>query len=373
VGRKCKLSEEQQLAAAMEHIEGGKQQKQVAEEYGVSPMAINRAVMKVRAALDADGYVPHGQQLKGVSQYVVTEDFKGWIKTDRSTMRAMEAREAFKASLCAELPRAKPQQLKKNTCSDLATLYTINDYHFGQLSWYDETGEAWNLAIAEETFLKWFAAAIEATPDSEQAVLNLNGDLLHYDSILAITPTSKHLLDTDCRYAQMVHVVGRCLRQVVSMLLQKHQSVHVLVAEGNHDISTTIQMRDQYLVYYENEPRVTVDSTHIPFYCFEWGKTSLFFHHGHRRKISEVSKVFAAEYREVFGRTQYSYAHMGHLHHVDVKEDSLMIVEQHPTLAAKDAHASHGGYHSQRGANAITYSKRFGEIARVTIRPEMLQ
>ncbi len=74
----------------------------------------------------------------------------------------------------------------------------------------------------------------------------------------------------------------------------------------------------------------------------------------------------------MFGRTKYSYAHMGHLHHIDVKENQMMVVEQHSTLAAKDAHSARGGYLSQRGASVITYSKHEGEVARATIRPEYL-
>lgn len=343
-------------------------------EYFQNKLKAHDFECEVLGKVTGGNHTPEGQQVKGTSiLYKDGQPVIGWVKTDRDYEAAMQAHEAMLAAMMAKIQRAKPIVFKAACNSDLATLYTINDYHFGQLSWYDETGEAWNLDIAEQTFLKWFSAAIYACPDSEQAVLNLNGDLLHYDSIEALTPTSKHLMDTDCRYPAMVQTVTRCLRQVIDMLLAKHKRVHLLIAEGNHDISTSIGLRVAFNELYANEPRVTVDQTHIPFYCFEWGATSLFFHHGHKRKVSEISKVFAAQYREVFGRTKYSYAHMGHLHHVDVKEDGLMIVEQHPTLAAKDAHASRGGYHSQRGANAITYSKRFGEIARVTIRPEMVQ
>jgi len=49
-----------------------------------------------------------------------------------------------------------------------------------------------------------------------------------------------------------------------------------------------------------------------------------------------------------------------------------MIVEQHRTLAANDAYASRGGWLSGRSASVITYSKKFGEVSRLTISPEML-
>lgn len=55
-----------------------------------------------------------------------------------------------------------------------------------------------------------------------------------------------------------------------------------------------------------------------------------------------------------------------------IVESRNMIVEQHRTLAAKDAYASRGGWMSGRSANVITYSAEYGEVARLTISPEML-
>ena len=83
--------------------------------------------------------------------------------------------------------------------------------------------------------------------------------------------------------------------------------------------------------------------------------------------------MFAAKFREVFGRTRYAYAHLGHMHHVDVKETNLMIVEQHQTLAASDAYASRGGWMSGRSAQVITYSREHGEVGRVRINSKMLE
>lgn len=88
--------------------------------------------------------------------------------------------------------------------------------------------------------------------------------------------------------------------------------------------------------------------------------------------MTEIADVFASKFREVFGRTKFSYAHMGHLHHIEVKETNLMVVEQHRTLAAADAHASRGGWLSGREAQVITYSKRFGEVGRVRISSSMV-
>lgn len=319
--------------------------------------------------------IPFGHLVKGVSTLYddAGNERLRWVKTsqDHETQIAafMAAIEALKTDIAKEPVVAGPL----HTSDDLVTTYVVTDYHMGQLSWAPETGQDWDMKIAEDLLVKWFKAAIEAAPTSKVGILAQLGDFIHTDGILAITPTSHNLLDADTRFAKMVEVVIRVLRRIINMLLEKHEHVHVLLAEGNHDISSSIWLRALFAEKYSDNPRVTVDTTHVPYYAFEWGDTSLFFHHGHIRNIKEVSNVFVGQYREMYGRTKYSYAHMGHLHHKELVENQAMIIERHPTLAAKDAHSARGGYLSLRGANAITYSKKFGEVSRITIRPEMIR
>jgi hypothetical protein len=64
---------------------------------------------------------------------------------------------------------------------------------------------------------------------------------------------------------------------------------------------------------------------------------------------------------------------MGHLHSIDVKENPLMIVEQHRTLTAPDAYSSRGGWMSGRDAQCITYHREFGEVSRVKVSYDMLR
>jgi hypothetical protein len=50
-----------------------------------------------------------------------------------------------------------------------------------------------------------------------------------------------------------------------------------------------------------------------------------------------------------------------------------VTVVQHPTLAARDAYAARGGWIADRAAQAITYHKRFGQVGRVMVCPEMVE
>lgn len=296
-----------------------------------------------------------------------------WVKTPQADRRTLDAeRQAAYEAMAETLPRLPAVRLATTRVNaDLLNLYPITDYHLGALAWHEETGADWDLDIAERLLVDWFAAAINAAPNAEVGVFAQMGDFLHFDGLEALTPTNKHVLDADTRFAKVVRVAIRLIRRVTDALLRKHARVHVIMAEGNHDPASSIWLREWLAAIYEAEPRITVDRSPSPYYCVEHGKTALFVHHGHKRKPVNVDSVFAGMFREVFGRTKHAYAHLGHLHHVDKRETNLMIVEQHRTLAAPDAHAARGGWISGRDAQVITYHREHGEVGRLRISPEM--
>lgn len=285
-----------------------------------------------------------------------------------AAMRA--AVEAFKE----EIPRAEPVAAPSVPMrGDLLNFYAITDGHFGSLSWREETGADYDLTLAEQVHVDWFAAAIELSPGAATAVLAQMGDLAHYDGMESKTPTSGHILDADSRFQKVVRVIIRVMRRVIRMLLEKHERVHIVMADANHDPASGVWLREMFASFYEDDPRITVDSSAGTYYAYEHGQTSLFIHHGHRRNIGNVDSVFAGKFRDIYGRTKYSYAHLGHLHSDELKSTNLMKVERHETLAAPDAYAANGGWLSGRSAKVITYSSAHGEVSRLTLSASMVE
>jgi len=352
---------------------------------GITKSTIQSAIKGVKKKAAVQGFspehdmthmVPDGFLVKGISTYYNKDGVPSgqWVKSnlDNDKLQAMmaEAIEAMKE----DIPRVSMMLAPPAANSSILNCYVITDYHLGMLAWSEETkGGDWDIDIAQELIIKWFAQAIQQSPDADTAVFAQLSDFLHFDGMDAVTPASKHLLDVDTRFAKLVRSAIRVLRTVIDMLLAKHQKVHVIMADANHDPVSQIWLREWFSVLYENEPRITVDKSPNPYNAFEFGKTALFFHHGHKRKVTNVSEVFAGQFREMFGRTKYAYAHTGHLHSIDVKENNLMIVEQHRTLAPADAYAARGGWLSGRDAKVITYHINFGEVSRLTINSDMLK
>lgn len=337
--------------------------------------------LKAKAALagiapeaDMDYRTPIGFNVKGTSTLIdkTTGETKlQWIKTDVNKDAQEELMRECVEALKAELPRYEPVSFGETTASDLATVYTITDAHVGMKAWGKETGADWDLDIAEKTITSAIIELVNAAPCSRLGVVAQLGDFLHADSITPLTPTSGHLLDADDRFSKVVQVAIRILRRVIAHSLTKHENILFINAEGNHDLSSSIWLRELFKAVYENEPRIHVVDTPLPYYVVKHGDTMLAWHHGHLKKNDQLPMLFASQFHDIWGQTKKRYCHTGHRHHFDEKEHSGMYVVQHSTIAARDAYAARGGWMSERTMKAITYHKKFGEVGRITVTPEM--
>lgn len=361
------IPDEELLASVAEHGSNSK----AAKALGIDRRTIDRRMKRLALrgfspAHDMTKTVPDGYTVKGVSSYYDRDgNLVGqWVKSQQDPDRIRAMIEEVMRGLLEEVPRLKPSKAPKQAPDGLLNCYVVTDYHLGMLAWGEETGDDWDTDIAENMLVGWFAQAMAEAPDAEVGVFAQLGDFLHWDGWDAVTPASKHLLDADTRFPKLARVAIRAVRRIIDMMLAKHLRVHVIMAEGNHDPTSSVWLRELCAAMYEADPRVTVDVRPDPYYGLEWGKTLLLFHHGHKRKPSNIDSVFVSKFREEFGRTEFAYAHMGHMHHIEQKETNLMVVEQHRTLAASDAYASRGGWLSGRDAQVITYDKRYGERTR---------
>lgn len=350
----------------------------------INPSVISRSISAVMGKAAIAGYspqhdmnktVPSGYIVKGVSTYY-DEDGKPrgqWVKSSlEQNQRELIIREAFE-SMAQDLPRLKPSKPPKVSVNELCNLYVMTDCHVGMLAWHKESGDDWDLKIAEKTLVGCFEQMVMSSPRASVGVVAQLGDWLHSDGILPVTPTSHNILDQDGRFSKIVQASVRILRHLIDFALSRHDKVVVLMAEGNHDMSSSIWLRTMFNALYEKNKRVEVIDSEMPYYVHQHGQTMLAFHHGHLKKNDHLPLLFASQFPKVWGETAKRYCHTGHRHHVEEKEHNGMTVIQHPTLAARDAYASRGGWVAERQVSAITYHKTFGQVAKITITPEMLE
>ncbi|WP_292229341.1 hypothetical protein [Brevundimonas sp.] len=354
-----------------------------ARKLGQRRGGFQQTVARVKALATVQGYAPDYDLNHAIPSPMVAKGHSTlygadgevklqWVKTKLDDDRRLELiREAI-AAMTDDVPRAPPLPAPGATADHLCNLYTLTDSHVGMLAWRKEGGADWDLNIAEQTLTGCFEQMVLSSPAATTCVVNQLGDWLHSDGLLPVTPTSGHVLDQDGRFSKMVGAAIRILRRVIDMALAKHQTVFVVMAEGNHDLASSVWLRLMFAALYESEPRVKVIDSELPYYVHLHGEVMLAFHHGHLKKNEALPLLFAAQYPREWGATTKRYAHCGHRHHEEVKEHSGMKVVQHSTLAARDAYAARGGWMSERQATAYTYHARWGQVGSVTVTPEML-
>jgi hypothetical protein len=354
-----------------------------ARHLGKDEKTVRQVVNLLRSRAGAHGSVPElgidkpfpntGNIAKGYSRYFKADDGGFWIKTDVPLSQRLAIAEASIAAMKEDIKPLKPIKLDRKHAQpdDLCNVYFLTDIHIGALSWAKETGEDWDISIAEQTVTDAFRFLIEQSQDASRGVFCQLGDALHYDSMRAETPAHRHHVDADSRPQKMVEATIRIFRNCVEALARKHSRVTVLHAAGNHDPFGSAWLQESFAAMYEDNPRIEVIRNPSPYYAITHGKTFLGFHHGHRSKMARLLDVFnSRSYWDQKANCRMAYIHSGHEHHREVKEFAGGICEMHQTLCARSSYEAHAGYHADRSMACVTYHTKGRELSRVTYYPD---
>jgi transposase-like protein len=267
------------------------------------------------------------------------------------------------------------EKISKPLATDYETLsvYTIGDAHIGMLAWDKETGEDYDLDIAQKDLLKAMDLLTEQSHQSERALIIDVGDWFHSDNAQNRTAHSGNVLDVDGRYPKVLQIGLNLTTKLIDRALMKHERVEWRSAIGNHNEHSAIMMTAFIKAWYRNEARVIVHDTPNMFFYRQFGKNLIGVTHGHTAKAEKLGEIMSVDCKDLWSGTEHRYWYTGHIHHQSVKEFSNCVVETFRTLAGKDAWHSASGYRSGRDMKCITLHKDFGEISRNTVSLSMVR
>lgn len=294
-----------------------------------------------------------------------------WVKTDNK-WDAEKAREWIE-TLAKNIKPIQPVAAKGLYGDDTLTVIPFGDPHFGALSWKQETGDDYDLAIAERDLCGAVDHLVKCTPRSKECLIVNLGDFLHFDNNSAETTRGHNKLDTDGRWAKVLLIGLKAIRQCITSALEHHEKVTVINAIGNHDDHSSIFLTVTLASIYENEPRVNIIDSPTIVHYYHFGKNLIGVHHGHTIKAPDLPLVMATDRPKEWGETTHRLWLCGHVHHLSKKEYQGVTVETFRTLAARDAWAASMGYRAGRDMNALVLHKEFGEVARFIVSVEMLK
>lgn len=367
---------EQQLKDLMSE---GATNAQMGEFFGVHERTVRR--WKARLAVkghspehDMTRMVPDGYKVKGVSSYYNKNGVLSgqWVKSSQDNERQYEMMVESCNALREELPQIEPRNPIGSYEKDLHVVYPIGDMHVGEYVWARECGKSWDLEIAEKVHCGAVKSLVGHAPASETATIIDLGDAQHFQGD-PVTPTHGHILDADGRYAKVIHVSAKIMRQCIESALEKHKHVRVICVPGNHNPHGALWMSLALSFMYEKEPRVTIDTEPTLFRYFEFGKVLIGTHHGHSCKPDKLPAVMAADQAKAWGRTEHRAWYIGHVHHSSVKEYPGCTVESFNALVPGDSYATAGGWRSKDSMKAIALHKEHGEVMRWTVNADMFR
>jgi hypothetical protein len=315
---------------------------------------------------------PLPQAIKGRSALVKVDPETGeerttmyWNKTDVKAQSVIDAVTEYVAGLkdsIERLPATKAKKLAKGKARDpdLLSAIVIGDAHLGAYCYAPETRHSnFDTNIATRDIRTAIDDLVTRSPDAETGMLVNVGDFLHSNSSLNATLKGTPV-DVDTRHHRVMRAAGMVLRYGINRMLDRFETVVVVIARGNHDpdVASAIQLILEF--YYENEPRVKVLKTESCFHYVEFGKWLFGINHGDKIKAQKLVNVMARDMAEAWGRTTHRMWFLGHVHHEKVLEMDGCKVKTFGTLAPPDGWHSSMGYGADSTMEMITFKKGGG-------------
>lgn len=322
------------------------------------------------AAFDADDapqpIVPERHFVRAVSTLVDPDGNikQQWIKTGLEQGDALE----LLAKACERIAAgwdSVPQATEPPPPApdDLLCVLPWGDPHIGMLAWERETGENFDLAIAERNLIAAVDHLVSLSPQARRCLLMTVGDTFHYDGLLNQT-TRGTRVDADGRMLKMVETGVRIFRRAIDQCLRLFEIVDVKIARGNHDHLLALLLSMVLRAYYANEPRVHVDPSPEEFHWYRFGANLLGVTHGDKAKAMELMGVMAVDCAKEWGETKYRRIYAGHVHHEVTKEVPGVTIDHLNTLAAQDDWHRRMGYRATRHMRMDIYHREYGFINR---------
>ena len=318
----------------------------------------------------AEFEVPAGHKVKGVSALVDADgrEIIKWVKTTEQPS-AIDLVETLKAAFLDYEPAAEPAPAPVFVADDLLTLVPANDWHINLLTWARETGQNWDLKIAEPTIGNAIEDAINRSPPAGKAIVLGGGDLVHADTNDNRTAMSGNVLEADGRHQKGLEVAQRLMVRTIDAAVRQNGEVLVRILKGNHDEYSSVAIAYFLAAWYRNEPRVTVDVDASLFFWHRFGKVMLGATHGHTVKLKDMASIMAHRRAADWGATKFRYVHGFHIHHQSkfATEGGGVISESHQAPIPQDAWHYGAGFLSGRSVQTIQYHRDFGEVGRVRV------
>ncbi len=243
---------------------------------------------------------------------------------------------------------------------------SLFDAHFGKLAWADETGEDYNLKIAESIYLNAVDDLLDRSSvfDVDRIIYPIGQDFFNVDNWKGETANGTLVESTDDRFTK-IFTTGVDAIKWSLMRCREVAPVHIVWSPGNHDRSTSwylCKTIEQYCIG-AGIKDVTFDLGPDQRKYELYGNSLIGFTHSCDEKMSDLPLIMAKEEKKLWAEAEYHQWHVGHYHK---KKEMKFIagdtfngvgVTILPSLTATDSfHYRNGWVCPHRAAEAYLWS-----------------
>lgn len=323
-----------------------------------------------------DGRIQEGHFIeRETAQYKDGKLVNLYIKTKKDSDSLRDGLERFLTSALQDVKVIDPVPAPRRYLKDFALVIPIADAHIGSFA-CKNTGDPWDLEIAEEQFCKAIQYIINRSESCENCYIFNLGDYFHYHGLTAKTERSGHVVDASGSPYCMIDVGERVAKFAINEALKKHKNVIYDGVCGNHDGLLQYMLCKSLKNAFAKNKRVKVIVNHNMRHYHKFGINLFGIVHGHQTKDPLLPITMAEEAAHLWGANQHRVFFRGH-HHTNnvliVDEKIGVTVEQVRTLASSGRYAKENQFLSKRDLKGIYYHKDFGEDDRITCGSMLLE
>lgn len=236
----------------------------------------------------------------------------------------------------------------------------IMDLHLAKYAWGEETGEDYDMKIADQLYRKSVLDILGKLAHYrlpiEKNLFPVGQDFFHVDNPQNET-TAGTAMDVDTRWQKMFDIGVKALIWTVEQLRQI-APVEIVYVPGNHDKTLSYCAVYALHAWYQNCESVTVDLSPTARKYIQYGVNLIGFSHGKEGK--RIQHLMQQEQPEAWGKTLFREWHLGDLHHEEAMEIGGVKIRRISSVTAADAWHVEKGFRAMRMAQAFVWDRDKG-------------
>lgn len=249
----------------------------------------------------------------------------------------------------------------------------IADAHFGKLASAYETGEDYNIKIAQQRVIEGFYGIFEKAKafKVEKVLLVIGNDVLHYDGNRSTT-TKGTFQDSDVMFYDMFNIALEVYIKLIESIMD---SVDVAVVHNmsNHDYASGWMLSRALEAWFNKAANVTFDTSPRSRKYFVYGQNLISTSHGDKMKMADMPLIMANEAPKLWAETKYRYCYLHHFHSKEVtkfqsgKDYIGVTVEYLRSPSGADSWHHQAGFQGAKKAiEGFLHHPEHGQVCRIS-------